>query len=90
MGSKSCSGRRTEPITCTDRKRGQDVGRHGYAKSAQGQAGELQNTAGAQGGRRDTQKRHGQEYVLSAPASLLVQADRCESQQEISSQGDIW
>ena len=54
MGSKSGSGRRAERNPCTDRKRGQDVGRHGYAKSAEGQASELQNTAGAQGGRRDT------------------------------------
>ena len=41
------------------------MGRHGHAKSAEGQAGELQSTAGVEGGRRTTQKRHGQEYVLS-------------------------
>ena len=41
------------------------MGRHGYAKSAEGQAGELQSPAGAEGGRRIAQKRHGQEYVLS-------------------------
>ena len=65
MGSKSGSGRRAESNACTDRKRGQDVGRHGYAKSAEGQAGKLQNTAGAKGGGRITKKCHGQEYVLS-------------------------
>ena len=90
MGSKSGSGRRAEPNTCTDRKRGQDVGRHGHAKSAEGQAGELQDTAGAEGGRRITEKRHGQEYVLSAHPSLLAQADRYKSQQEKPGQGDIW
>ena len=65
MGSESGSGRRTEPSACADWERGQDVGRHGYAKSAEGQAGELQNTTGAEGGRRITQKCYGQEYVLS-------------------------
>ena len=54
MGSKSGSGRRAEPDTCTDWKRRQDVGRHGYAKSAEGQAGELQDTTGVEGGGRIT------------------------------------
>ena len=65
MGSKSGSGRRAAPNTCTDWKRWKDVGRHGYAKSAEGEASKLQNTAGAEGGKRIAQKRYGQEYVLS-------------------------
>lgn len=63
MGPESGSGRRTEPSACADRERGQDMGRHGYAKSTEGQAGELQDTAGAKGGGRITQKCHGQGYV---------------------------
>lgn len=62
MGPESGSGCRTEPSACADR-RGQDMARHGYAESAERQAGELQDTAGAEGGRRITQKCHGQEYV---------------------------
>ena len=64
MGSESGSGHRAEPNTCTDRERGQDMGRHGHAKSAEGQVGELQDTAGVEGGGRITQECHGQEYVL--------------------------
>lgn len=41
------------------------MARHGYAESAERQAGKLQDTAGAKGGRRITQKCHGQEYVPS-------------------------
>ena len=58
------------------------MGRHGHAKSVEGYIGELQDTAGAQGGRRNTQKCHGQEYVLTPLfpklSSLLVHSNRFE------------
>lgn len=49
------------------------MGRHGHAKSAEGQARELQDTAGAEGGRGIAEECHGQEYVLSP--SLLVRSN---------------
>lgn len=68
------------------------MGRHGHAPSAEGQACELQDTAGAEDDRRITQECHGQEYVLSPthPFSLLIRSDGVKSQQEKPRQGDIW